>query len=250
MEILKYKKMPRGKYKITTSSGEITLYEDVIIKNNFLLKKEIDLPFLEKILDENTYYEAYDLSLSYIETKLRTEKEISDYLEKKGFNYDVIKHAINKLKEIGLLNEKSYIEAYTNDKINLSSYGPFKIKRDLLNLGLKEEDIDNYLFTIKDDVWSNKIDKIIKKRMSSLNGKSLYMIKNKLNIDLFNLGYDKDLISSKLNSLEYNDTDNMKKEMSKAYDKYSKNYEGEALKKQIKNHLYKKGFIVSDIKYE
>ena len=109
MEILKYKKMPRGKYKITTSSGEITLYEDVIIKNNFLLKKEIDLPFLEKILDENTYYEAYDLSLSYIETKLRTEKEISDYLEKKGFNYDVIKHAINKLKEIGLLNEKSYI---------------------------------------------------------------------------------------------------------------------------------------------
>ena len=250
MEILKYKKMPRGKYKITTSSGEITLYEDVIIKNNFLLKKEIDLPFLEKILDENTYYEAYDLSLSYIETKRRTEKEISDYLEKKGFNYDVIKHAINKLKEIGLLNEKSYIEAYTNDKVNLSSYGPFKIKRDLLNLGLKEEDIDNYLFTIKDDVWSNKIDKVIKKRMSSLNGKSLHMIKNKLNIDLFNLGYDKDLISSKLNSLEYNDTDNMKKEMSKAYDKYSKNYEGEALKKQIKNHLYKKGFIVSDIKYE
>lgn len=250
MEILKYKKMPRGKYKITTSSGEITLYEDVIIKNNFLLKKEIDLPFLEKILDENTYYEAYDLSLSYIETKLRTEKEISDYLEKKGFNYDVIKHAINKLKEIGLLNEKSYIEAYTNDKINLSSYGPFKIKRDLLNLGLKEEDIDNYLFTIKDDVWSNKIDKVIKKRMSSLNGKSLHMIKNKLNIDLFNLGYDKDLINSKLNSLEYNDADNMKKEMSKAYDKYSKKYEGEALKKQIKNYLYKKGFIVSDIDYE
>lgn len=250
MEILKYKKMPRGRYKITTSSGEITLYEDVIIKNNFLLKKEIDLPFLEKILDENTYYEAYDLSLSYIETKLRTEKEISDYLEKKGFNYDVIKHAINKLKEIGLLNEKSYIEAYTNDKVNLSSYGPFKIKRDLLNLGLKEEDIDNYLFTIKDDVWSNKIDKVIKKRMSSLNGKSLHMIKNKLNIDLFNLGYDKDLINSKLNSLEYNDADNMKKEMSKAYDKYSKKYEGEALKKQIKNYLYKKGFIVSDIDYE
>ena len=154
--------MPRGRYKVTTSSGEITLYEDVIIKNNFLLKKEIDLPLLEKILDENTYYEAYDLSLSYIETKLRTEKEISDYLEKKGFNYDVIKHAINKLKEIGLLNEKSYIEAYTNDKVNLSSYGPFKIKRDLLNLGLKEENIDNYLFTIKEDVWSDKIDKIIK----------------------------------------------------------------------------------------
>lgn len=250
MEILKYKKMPRGRYKVTTSTGDIILYEDVIIKNNFLLKKEIDLPLLEKILEENNYYEAYDLSLSYIETKLRTEKEIINYLEKKNFNINVIKYVINKLKEVNLLNEINYIEAYTNDKVNLSSYGPYKIKRDLLNLNLKEEDIDNYLCSINEEVWSNKIDKVIKKKMSSLKGKSLYMIKTKLNNDLFNLGYDKDLISRKLEYLEYDDNDYMKKEMSKAYDKYSKKYEGETLKKQIKNHLYKKGFIVSNIDYE
>ena len=33
-------------------------------------------------------------------------------------------------------------------------------------------------------------------------------------------------------------------------DKYSKKYEGEQLKRQIKNHLYKKGFITSDIDFE
>ena len=37
------------------------------------------------------------------------------------------------------------------------------------------------------------------------------------------------------------------KEMEKAYNKYSKKYEGDALKWQIKNHLYRKGYIVSDI---
>lgn len=41
------------------------------------------MELLEKVMNENNYYEAYDLSLSYIETKLRTESEIISYLEKK-----------------------------------------------------------------------------------------------------------------------------------------------------------------------
>ena len=68
-------------------------------------------------MNENNYYEAYDLSLSYIETKLRTESEIISYLEKKGFTKNIIDDTIKKLKESNLINEKLYIEAYTNDKI-------------------------------------------------------------------------------------------------------------------------------------
>lgn len=63
-----------------------------------------------------------------------------------------------------MINEKLYIEAYTNDKINLSSYGPFKIKRNLLDLGLSEDEIDAYLDTISSEVWKSKLDKIISKK--------------------------------------------------------------------------------------
>lgn len=51
------------------------LYEDVILKNNLLYNKDITLEILEKIMNENIYYEAYDLSLSFIEKKLRTKKK-------------------------------------------------------------------------------------------------------------------------------------------------------------------------------
>ncbi len=250
MKIISYKKTSRGRYIITLDNNKLTLYEDVILNNNLLFQKDITLELLEKVMNENNYYEAYDLSLSYIETKLRTESEIISYLEKKGFTKNIIDDTINKLKESNLINEKLYIEAYTNDKINLSSYGPFKIKRNLLDLGLSEEEIDAYLDTISSEVWKSKLDKIISKKVSLMKNKSAYMIKNKLKVDLFNLGYDRNMIDSLLISINLNDEDAIKKEMSKAYDKYSKKYEGEQLKRQIKNYLYKKGFITSDIDFE
>lgn len=238
--------MSRGRYKVTLDSDEIILYEDVIIKNDFLLRKNVDTFLLDKVLNENILYEAYDLALGYIETRLRTEKEIIKYLEKKGYSTNTISDVLNRLKSNNLINEVKYVEAYTNDKINLSSYGPFKIKRDLSDLGISIEVIENYLNTIDDEVWSNKLDKIIDKKVKSMKNKSLYMIKNKLRVDLTILGFDKDMINLKLNSLDKSDEDSLKKEMEKAYNKYSKKYEGEALKRQIKNHLYKKGFITSD----
>lgn len=250
MKIISYKKTSRGRYIITLDNNKLTLYEDVILNNNLLFQKDITLELLEKVMNENNYYEAYDLSLSYIETKLRTESEIISYLEKKGFTKNIIDDTIKKLKESNLINEKLYIEAYTNDKINLSSYGPFKIKRNLLDLGLSEDEIDAYLDTISSEVWKSKLDKIISKKVSLMKNKSAYMIKNKLKVDLFNLGYDRNMIDSLLISINLNDEDAIKKEMSKAYDKYSKKYEGEQLKRQIKNYLYKKGFITSDIDFE
>lgn len=247
MKILKYKKISRGRYKLTTDTSELVLYEDVILKNNLLYNKDITLEILEKIMNENIYYEAYDLSLSFIEKKLRTKKEVINYLEDKGFNKRVIDETIKKLESVNLLNVRAYVEAYVNDKVNLCNSGPYKIKKELVNLGIDEEEINEYLNTISEDIWLSKLDKIVDKKMVSLKNKSLFMIKNKLNMDLAIMGYDKNMINEVLSKLTKNDGEAMKKEMEKAYNKYSKKYEGDALKWQIKNHLYRKGYIVSDI---
>ena len=42
MKILKFKKVSKNKYKIfLDNDSNITLYEDVIINNNLLIKKEV-----------------------------------------------------------------------------------------------------------------------------------------------------------------------------------------------------------------
>ena len=217
MKILKYKKISRGRYKLSTDTSELVLYEDVILKNNLLYNKDITLEILEKIMNENIYYEAYDLSLSFIEKKLRTKKEVINYLEDKGFNKRVIDETIKKLESVNLLNVRAYVEAYVNDKVNLGNSGPYKIKKELVNLGIDEEEINEYLNTISEDIWLSKLDKIVDKKMVSLKNKSLFMIKNKLNMDLAIMGYDKNMINEVLSKLTKNDGEAMKKEMEKAY---------------------------------
>ena len=239
MLINKFKKVGKNKYKIIFDNTELTLYEDIILKYNLLIKKEIDEYLLDEIINENSFYEAYDLSLSYIEVKLRTKKEIEDYLNRKGFDNKYIEYAIEKLDKLGLLNDKLYVKSYVNDKINLTLDGPYKIKNNLINLNIDESVIDDYLNNIDESIWNGKIDKIINKKSSSMNNKSYYMFINKLKNDLYNLGYNKELIDNKLSNIKY-ESNALEKDMNKAIKKYND-------KNKIINYLIRKGYSHEEI---
>ena len=115
MKINKFKKVGKNKYKIIFDNTDLTLYEDVILKYDLLIKKEVDLDLIDKIIEENKYEDAFETSLSYIEIKMRNRKEIIDYLRKKEFNEKHINYALDKLDKLNLLNDKKYIE-YEEDK--------------------------------------------------------------------------------------------------------------------------------------
>lgn len=249
MKIVRYKKMSKGRYKLTLDNTELILYEDVILKNNLLRTSNINLELLEKVMNENIYYEIYNMALTYIEIKMRTSKEIKDYLNKKNFNTKLIDEVLDRLNKEGYLNEEKYIDAFVNDKVNLTNWGPYKIKKSLLDLELDETLVNNKLNTINENVWNDKITKIINKKLNSLKNKSTYMVKNKLKIDLYNLGYDNNLIEENLNNLNLNNNENIKKEYSKAYNKYSKKYMDQELYQKVKSYLYRKGYKIEEINY-
>ena len=249
MKIVRYKKMSKGRYKLTLDNTELILYEDVILKNDLLRTSNINLELLEKVMNENVYYEIYNMALTYIEIKMRTSKEIKDYLNKKNFNTKLIDEVLDRLNKEGYLNEEKYIDAFVNDKVNLTNWGPYKIKKSLLDLEQDETLINNKLNTINENIWNGKIEKIINKKLNSLKNKSNYMIKNKLKIDLYNLGYDNNSIEENLNNLNLNNNENIKKEYSKAYNKYSKKYMDQELYQKVKSYLYRKGYKIEEINY-
>jgi len=77
MKITNYKKKKTNLYEVTLSNNEkLLLYDDVILKYELLLKKEINEKELDEIIEFNSYLESYNKALKFIITKLRTEKEI------------------------------------------------------------------------------------------------------------------------------------------------------------------------------
>ena len=240
MKITKFKKVGRNKYKVFFNNTDLILYEDIILKYDLLIKSDIDTDLLDKIILENRDYEVYDLALSYIEVKMRNRRELYKYLTNKGFEEEIVNKTLKKIEDLGLLDKKSYITAFINDKVNLSNDGPYKIKNALLDLDFDEKDIDDYLYTIDREVWSNKLDKLINKKKSLMKSKSYYMFINKIKNDLFNLGYDKDMIDEKLSKIEYENG-----AIDKDYQKCFKKFNGD--KNKIINSLLRKGYSYEEI---
>ena len=240
MKIKKFKKVGKNKYKIIFDNTDLTLYEDVILKYDLLIRKEVDLDLIDKIIEENKYEDAFETSVSYIEIKMRNKKEIIDYLRKKEFNESHINYAVNKLNKLNLLNEKRYIEAYINDKVNLTLDGPYKIRKALLDYDLSENDIDNYLNTFSSDIWESKLNKIINKKKSLMKNKSYTMFINKLKLDLYNMGYDKYMIDNMLMNIEYS-SNAIDKEIEKAKKKFKND------KNKIISSLLRKGYNYEEI---
>ena len=60
MIIKKIIKIKNNKYKIVFDDISVDTYDDVIINNNLLNKKNISNDIYNKILSDTAYYSAYD----------------------------------------------------------------------------------------------------------------------------------------------------------------------------------------------
>jgi len=198
MEIKSYKKLHNNLYEVYIDDLKVKLYDDIILKYNLLLNKKIDQKTFSKIMTENESLEAYYRALKYLNIKLRSEKEIVNYLKKLNISDHEVLNTIVKLKNDGYLNNSLYLKSYINDQVNLSMHGPYKIKNSLLNLGFKEPEIDIYLDKIDRKVWENKIKRIIAKR-KKLNKKG--NLKEKTYLYLYNLGYENSMIYNLLGDI-------------------------------------------------
>ena len=242
MKINKYIKGSSNKYKVIIDDETYTLYDDVIIKYNLLMKNEIDEKTFNEMINTNNELLGYYESIRYITKKLRSELEIYEYLHKKEIPEDIIKKNIKKLKENGFINDEVFLKCYISDQLNLTNHGPLKIKKSLIKLGIDESLVSDAINNIDDDLIYNKINNYIDKKIRLNHNSSSYMLKVKIQNDLINLGYDKSLINDILNMKEINDSEVYIKEYEKIKNKLSKKYSGEELEYKIKAKMYAKGF--------
>lgn len=244
MVIEKFKKMANNRYKIIFDNSELITYDEVIINNNLLYKKEIDNDLYEKILEENKYYDLYNKCIKLISNKMRSVEEIIKYLKKEDTSSKDIESIITKLTNIGLLNDSRYTKAYVSDKIKFTSAGPYKIEKELIDLGIDEDIIKKELTNISLEEIRNKISKYINMKLRK-NKYSEYIFKQKVINELINLGYSRDIILEELESIHIES--NITKDYNKLYNKLSKKYDDKELYINIKNKLYQKGYTKEEI---
>ncbi len=248
MKVLKYKKI-KNKYRVYFDNDiKIDLNDNIILKYELLLKKEIDSKTFDKLVLDNNKEDIYNKAVNYISIKIRSKDEIYNYLNKKGYDKEDINNVIDRLKKNNLINDDLYIKSYIHDKFYLSSDGLNKIKRYLIDLRLDESIIDKYISEINREDIIDKLNKLVDKKIKSNKTYNGNILRMRLVNYFYELGYDKSDIEEILNTKSLVDIDNGIKEYNKLYNKYSKKYEGYELENLIRNKLYQKGYDLNEIK--
>ena len=248
MKIDKYKKASKGKYKVLLSNNtELLLFEEVILKYNLLLKKEIDEKELISIDKDNQEWDVYYVALNNIKARAKSVFEIKEFLLKKEYPENLVEKAINKLIEQGYLNDRLFAKSYINSQLLMSNKGPLVIQNELLKKKIDSQIILEEIEVFTPTIQQEKIRKIVQKMLKANHTRGGVVLKQKIFNDIKKLGYDTDIISNILNETNFSNNEEIaKKEYEKLYRKLSKKYSGKELEYKIKEKLFQKGLIYED----
>lgn len=246
MKILKWIKSKKNTYILEMSNkSTITLYDDIVLKYNLLLRKEIKDQELSEIIKANQDLKSYYESLNYLNKKMRSQKEVENFLKKKEYSDEVILKTINRLKKEGYINDELVEESFIHDMLTLTLNGPLKIKAGLEKLGInRTEEISK----IPEEIWIERINKLIAKKESLLKENSITVAKQKLSNYLYLNGYEKELFNPILNNIKMEENlENLQKEKDKILKKLASKYQGKELNYRLRMKLYQKGYKMEDI---
>lgn len=204
MKIEKYELTKKNIYNVYLSNGEVLeLNGKVITDNELLIKKDIDNELYDKLKRDNTICILVDTSIKYIDRRLRSINELRDYLKNKEEDTIIIEEVIDKLIDYKYLDDDRFTKAFIKDKLNFTNWGDYKIKNELKRLGVNEEIIYNNMTSIDDNIFYERINKIIDKDISINKKYSGIKLKNKIYNHLLTLGYSKEKVISIINNYNF-----------------------------------------------
>lgn len=102
-------------------------------------------PIIEQ---KKTFNEVLNLAYFYLKFRPRTEKEMMNYLYKKGVKQKVpdelIQSVIEQLKEEGLIDDKKFMEQFVEERSSQKPKGIYVLRSELLRHGIPKDLIDEY----------------------------------------------------------------------------------------------------------
>lgn len=200
MKIEKYEKIGNDKYRLYLDNGEVLdTYDEVILKNDLLLKKELPLSLYQTVLLETKTQEYYYACLKYISIRLRSKKEIQDYLKRKQVSTEDITKVVEKLEVEKILDDDKFCQCFIKDKLRFTTMGKYRIINELKKHQIDNIIIQKYEDLMNDEIMMEKINNIIQKQIQANHKLDDYKLRNKLYHNLSNLGYPQNLVIDLLN---------------------------------------------------
>ncbi|MDE7400776.1 MAG: RecX family transcriptional regulator [Clostridia bacterium] len=121
---------------------------EVAVKHRLKAGTEIDKAELDKIQLETEKAQAVDKALTHISVSPKTEKQMRDFLTKKGYVGAVVDYVMERLHYYGYVDDREYCRAYVNSVSNKSKRA---MEVELLKRGADKGAVEEALSGYEDD---------------------------------------------------------------------------------------------------
>jgi len=165
---------------------------ETAVKNRLKVGQTVSPETLSQIQLESEKNTALDKAMTHLSASQKTEKQIRDFLSKKGYLSAVADYVVERLKEYGFLNDKEYAETYA--KFASKKKGARLIRAQMREKGLTEEDVDAALEGIDEETQLCAAKEILDKYMRYKQADKLTL--QKAAKHLISKGYDYEIVKS------------------------------------------------------
>ena len=136
-------KRKKNRFNLYCENGFfLSLSDETIYRHKLKAGMEIDAALHEMLVEEDVYKYAKELAASYLSYAPRTEKQLLDYLKRKGIDEKTGKKAAALMEKYGYIDD----EAYAKELVATyqSRLGPAALRSKLLEKGVSRELAEQY----------------------------------------------------------------------------------------------------------
>jgi regulatory protein len=112
------------------------LHASVVAEAGLHSGMELDRSDCEKLISKDLYHRAWGRSLDYLSHKSRTSVEVMRRLSDIGAPDDISRRIVDRLTELGYLDDEDYARRYVTSRFRSRGYGPHRLRRELRRKGI------------------------------------------------------------------------------------------------------------------
>lgn len=123
------------------------LHTDVLVARGLNKGQVLSEQDVIELLDEDEFYRARFKAFHLLSYRTRTRFEMSQRLSRAGFSGASIAKVIDRLCELGMIDDQTFAREFTEARVRAKGYGPLRLRSELSKKGIDAELIEEAIST-------------------------------------------------------------------------------------------------------
>lgn len=222
--------------------------EEVLARFQLMKGKELSELDITEINYEDEIRKGVNSAIHYLSFRMRSEREVRDYLKQKEYPEPAIQEVIHKLYQLKYINDVEFAIAFVRTQVNTTKKGPSVLIRELKEKGISETNIDIAMKEYPMDAQLSHATALIEKTIKQNQKLSERSLKQKIEQNLLRKGFSGEMIQMAMNEVTIEKDEDQEwhaiiEQGMKAHRKFQK-YSGYEYEQKMKQTLYRKGFSI------